>query len=83
MFDVFVFCLKLIGNSFDLILTVATIEGRLKTFVTRLIKCNENSKQIHGETGKSAIFRATLFDVSFLMLTFIIQTYGSDVCLKL
>ncbi|GAB0095064.1 Mediator of RNA polymerase II transcription subunit 24 [Sergentomyia squamirostris] len=68
-------------SSFELILSVATVEGKLKTFVTRLIKCNECSKQVPGETGKAAMTRAALFDVSFLMLTFIVQTFGSDVVL--
>uniref|UniRef100_W8BVH2 Mediator of RNA polymerase II transcription subunit 24 n=2 Tax=Ceratitis capitata TaxID=7213 RepID=W8BVH2_CERCA len=77
-----VLCQVLVGNSFDLILSVATVEGRLKTFVTRLIQCNENSKQVPGEIGKPSIIRSTLFDVSFLMLTFIVQTYGSDVVLS-
>ncbi|XP_067643871.1 mediator of RNA polymerase II transcription subunit 24 isoform X2 [Eurosta solidaginis] len=77
-----VLCQVLVGNSFDLILSVATVEGRLKTFVTRLIQCNENSKQVPGENGKPSIIRSTLFDVSFLMLTFIVQTYGSDVVLS-
>ncbi|XP_013111291.2 mediator of RNA polymerase II transcription subunit 24 isoform X1 [Stomoxys calcitrans] len=76
-----VLCTVLVGNSFDLLLSVATVEGRLKTFVSRLIQCNENSKQIPGEVGKSSIIRSTLFDVSFLMLTSIVQTYGSSVVL--
>uniref|UniRef100_A0A7G3AZX6 Mediator of RNA polymerase II transcription subunit 24 n=1 Tax=Lutzomyia longipalpis TaxID=7200 RepID=A0A7G3AZX6_LUTLO len=74
-------CQVLSGNSFELILSVATVEGKLKTFVSRLIKCNECSKQVPGETGKAALTRAALFDVSFLMLTFIVQTFGSDVVL--
>ncbi|KAI8120832.1 Mediator of RNA polymerase II transcription subunit 24 [Lucilia cuprina] len=77
-----VLCQVLVGNSFDLILSVATVEGRLKTFVSRLIQCNENSKQIPGEVGKTSIIRSTLFDVSFLMLTSIVQTYGSEALLS-
>lgn len=67
------------GNSLELILSVATVEGKLKTFVSRLIRCNESSKPIVGELEKAAMNRSALFDVSFLMLTFIVQTYGSDV----
>lgn len=74
-------CQVLSGNSFELILSVATVEGKLKTFVSRLIKCNECSKQVAGEVGKAAVTRSALFDVSFLMLSFIVQTYGSDVVL--
>ncbi|XP_065086378.1 mediator of RNA polymerase II transcription subunit 24 [Ochlerotatus camptorhynchus] len=75
-------CQVLSGNSFELILSVATVEGKLKTFVSGLIKCNESSKQVPGEMGKPAMTRAALFDVSFLMLVFIVQNYGSDVVLS-
>ncbi|XP_017843527.2 mediator of RNA polymerase II transcription subunit 24 [Drosophila busckii] len=77
-----VLCQVPVGNSFELILSVATVDGRLKTFVSRLIQCNENSKQLPGELGKLAVIRSTLFDVSFLMLTSIVQNYGSDVVLS-
>lgn len=77
-----VLCQVLVGNSFDLILSVATVEGRLRTFVSRLIQCNEQSKQVPGEVGKTSVTRSTLFDVSFLMLTFIVQKYGSEVVLS-
>jgi len=68
-------------NSFELMLAVATVEGKLKTFVNKLIKLNECSKQINEPvTGKTAAKqRAMSFDVSFLMLCSIVQTYGSDV----
>lgn len=70
----------LTGKSFELMLAVATVEGKLKTFVTKLIKFNECSKQINEPVPpKTAATRAMLFDVSFLMLCSIVQTYGSDV----
>lgn len=74
-------CELLSGNIFELILSVATMEGKLKTFVSRLIRCNENSKQVAGEVDKPAMNRLALFDVSFLMLVFIVQTYGAEVVL--
>lgn len=67
----------LTGKSFELILSVASVEGKLKTFVMRLIKFNECSKQATGELGKTG---AMLFDASFLMLCSIVQTYGSEAC---
>ncbi|KAL2749962.1 mediator of RNA polymerase II transcription subunit 24 [Vespula maculifrons] len=71
------------GKSFELMLAVATVEGKLKTFVTKLIKFNECSKQINEPVpSKTAATRAMLFDVSFLMLCSIVQTYGSDVVLE-
>lgn len=69
------------GNSFDLILSVVTVEGKLKTFVSRLIRYNESSKQVMGEPEPAAQTRAALFDVSFLMLTYIVQTFGPSVVL--
>ncbi|XP_012274069.1 mediator of RNA polymerase II transcription subunit 24 isoform X2 [Orussus abietinus] len=76
-------CQVLNGKSFELMLAVATVEGKLKTFVTKLIKFNECSKQINEPVpGKTAATRAMLFDVSFLMLCSIVQTYGSDVVLE-
>ncbi|XP_043785977.1 mediator of RNA polymerase II transcription subunit 24 isoform X2 [Apis laboriosa] len=73
----------LTGNSFELILAVATVEGKLKTFVTKLIKFNECSKQINEPVPpKTAAKRAMLFDISFLMLCSIVQTYGSDAVLE-
>lgn len=67
------------GNSLELILSVASVEGKLKTFVSRLINCNESSLQIEGDKDTGTHVRASLFDVSFLMLTCIVQTYGSEV----
>ncbi|XP_012223236.1 mediator of RNA polymerase II transcription subunit 24 [Linepithema humile] len=73
----------LMGKSFELMLAVATVEGKLKTFVTKLIKFNECIKQINEPVpGKTAATRAMLFEVSFLMLCSIVQTYGSDVVLE-
>lgn len=67
------------GQSFELILAVATVEGKLRTFVSKLINFNEMSKQVGGVVGKAAQTRAILFDITFLMLCFIVQMYGSDV----
>lgn len=66
------------GENFELILSVATVEGKLKTFVSRLIRWNENSRQAASDNTKPISIRHALFDVTFLMLTFIVQTYGSD-----
>nr|CAD7399365.1 unnamed protein product [Timema cristinae] len=81
-----VLCQVLTGKSFELILSVAIVEGKLRTFVTKLIKFNECSKQplpgSGGETTKTSHTRAMLFDVSFLMLCSIVHTYGSEVVLS-
>lgn len=75
-------CELLSGNNFELILSVATMEGQLKTFVSRLIRWNEKSRQVGAtEVDNTTMNRSALFDVTFLMLTFIVQTYGSHVVL--
>ncbi|XP_026468595.1 mediator of RNA polymerase II transcription subunit 24-like [Ctenocephalides felis] len=71
-------CQVLTGKSFELILAVATVQGTLKQFVSELIKCNESSKELCDEVGKNAQTKMLLFDVSFLMLCSIVQTYGSE-----
>lgn len=73
----------LIVKSFDLILAVATVEGKLRTFVSKLIKINETCKcGSHSENPKQAQTRALLFDVTFLMLCTIVNVYGSQVVLE-
>lgn len=69
----------ILGKSFDLITAVAAVEGKLRTFVTKLIKFNETYKYGHGESPKQSQTRALLFDVSFLMLCSIVNIYGSQV----
>ena len=76
-------CQVLKGKSFELILAVATVEGKLQTFVSKLIKFNEGSKQVGGVQGKAAQTRAMLFDITFLMLCLIVQMYGSDVSMQI
>lgn len=68
------------GNSLELILAAASVEGKLRMFVAKLIKFNEFSKQINLQDGaKSVRSNAVLFDMTFLMLCFITQKYGYQV----
>lgn len=70
----------LTGNSLELILAAASVEGKLRMFVSKLIKFNEFSKQINLQDGtKSVQTNAVLFDMTFLMLCFITQKYGYQV----
>lgn len=68
------------GNSLELILAAASVEGKLRMFVSKVIKFNEFSKQINLQDGaKSVRTNAVLFDMTFLMLCFITQKYGYQV----
>ncbi|KAK9506154.1 hypothetical protein O3M35_008141 [Rhynocoris fuscipes] len=60
------------GKSFELILSVASVEGKLRTFVSKLIKFNECAIS-------SGTTRSVLFDITFLMLCSIVQSNGSKV----
>ncbi|XP_056632124.1 mediator of RNA polymerase II transcription subunit 24 isoform X1 [Diorhabda sublineata] len=60
----------LAGNSYELILAVATVQDKLGTLVNRLIKFNECSKSA-GEA------KSQLFDITFVMLVTIVQNYGA------
>lgn len=70
------------GKSLDLLLAAAAATGKLKSFARKFIKLNEFPKHISGEGSKSASVRALLFDISFLMLCHVVQTYGSEVILS-
>lgn len=69
-------CQVFTGKSFELILAVATVEGKLCTLVSKLINLNECCKQGIDESNKTL---AMLFDITFLMLCYITQTFGSEV----
>uniref|UniRef100_A0A8C3CVR1 Mediator of RNA polymerase II transcription subunit 24 n=1 Tax=Cairina moschata TaxID=8855 RepID=A0A8C3CVR1_CAIMO len=70
------------GKSLDLLLAAAAATGKLKSFARKFIKLNEFTKHISGEGSKGASVRALLFDISFLMLCHVAQTYGSEVILS-
>lgn len=70
------------GKSLDLLLAAAAATGKLKSFARKFIKLNEFPKHISGEGSKSASVRALLFDISFLMLCHVVQTFGSEVILS-
>ncbi|KFW80979.1 Mediator of RNA polymerase II transcription subunit 24 [Manacus vitellinus] len=70
------------GKSLDLLLAAAAATGKLKSFARKFVKLNEFTKQITGEISKSGSVRALLFDISFLMLCHVAQTYGSEVILS-
>ncbi|XP_016057751.1 PREDICTED: mediator of RNA polymerase II transcription subunit 24 isoform X2 [Miniopterus natalensis] len=70
------------GKSLDLLLAAAAATGKLKSFARKFINLNEFTTHGSEESTKSASVRALLFDISFLMLCHVAQTYGSEVILS-
>ncbi|XP_072933480.1 mediator of RNA polymerase II transcription subunit 24 [Epargyreus clarus] len=68
------------GTTLDTILPVATVEGKLKLFVSRLIKFNEFALLSASEKGASQS-KVYTFDISFLILCSIVQDYGPEAVL--
>lgn len=68
-------------TTLDTILAVATVEGKLKLFVSRLIKFNEFALMAASEKGASQT-KACIFDISFLILCSIVQDYGVEAVLE-
>ncbi|XP_053309445.1 mediator of RNA polymerase II transcription subunit 24 isoform X2 [Spea bombifrons] len=71
----------LTGKSLDLLLAAAAATGKLKSFARKFIQLNEFTRHIVVESSKAANVRALLFDISFLMLCHVAQTYGSEMIL--
>ncbi|KAM9296958.1 mediator of RNA polymerase II transcription subunit 24 [Gastrophryne carolinensis] len=72
----------LTGKSLDLLLAAAAATGKLKSFARKFIQLNEFTRHIGTEGSKAASTRALLFDISFLMLCHVAQTYGSEMILS-
>ncbi|XP_044777826.1 mediator of RNA polymerase II transcription subunit 24 isoform X3 [Neomonachus schauinslandi] len=70
------------GKSLDLLLAAAAATGKLKSFARKFINLNEFTTHGNEELAKAASVRALLFDISFLMLCHVAQTYGSEVILS-
>lgn len=69
------------GTSLTTILAVAAVEGKLKLFVSRLIRFNEFALHAASEKGASQS-KVYIFDISFLILCSIVQDYGVDAVLE-
>nr|CAG4643736.1 EOG090X01FD [Lepidurus arcticus] len=70
------------GKSLELILSAATGTGKLPQFAARLIRFNERNSKAGSNAdanSKTPHTRAILFDICFLMLCHMAQTYGPEV----
>ena len=70
------------GSSFDLLLSASAANGSLTALVTKLLIFNEGCKESPGESVRVSQMRAALFDMTFMMLVYIIQCFGSEVVLE-
>jgi len=66
-------------KTFNVIITAAATTGRLPQFTSKLIKLNQLSRQASGELNRASNTRAIIFDLSFLMLCYIVQQHGPKV----
>ena len=69
-------------NSSDLLLAASAAQGKLDKCISCLIRLNQQSQESQGESVKNSLLRAALFDITFLMLVYIAQCFGSGVVLK-
>lgn len=68
-------------ESFDMWQAVASATGKLQAFIKCMIRFNQQSQESPGESVKSSLNRAALFDMTFLMLVYVVQCFGSEVVL--
>jgi len=67
------------GSSFDLLLSAAAVNGTLSALVTKLLFFNKGTQESSGESNKVAQNRAALFDMTFLMLVYIVQCFSTSI----
>eukprot|EP00088_Acartia_fossae_P050636 TRINITY_DN5673_c0_g1_i5.p1 TRINITY_DN5673_c0_g1~~TRINITY_DN5673_c0_g1_i5.p1 ORF type:complete len:979 (-),score=210.43 TRINITY_DN5673_c0_g1_i5:217-3153(-) len=67
------------GSSFDLLLSAASANGTLPSLLSKLLYFNKITQESMGESNKDAQFRAALFDMTFLMLIYMVQCFSSKI----
>ena len=60
----------------------AAASGQLKSIATLLAVCNEATMTSSGETTTKAETRASVFDLTFLLIIHMVKMYGKDVVLR-
>ncbi|UYV65143.1 K02A2.6-like, partial [Cordylochernes scorpioides] len=74
-----ILCTMVTGKPLELVLAATAATGKLPHFTNKLIMFNEYNKEPLNEADKDSQTRALLFDITFLMLTHIVQNYGVEV----
>ena len=63
-------------------LSASAANGTLSALVTKLLLFNEGCIESKGESVRVSQNRAALFDMTFLMLVYTVQCFGSEVVMK-
>jgi mediator of RNA polymerase II transcription subunit 24 len=66
-------------ENLNLLLVVATAEGKLRPLLKAVVKCNQRCQESLNETVKNSLLRAALFDLTFLMLAYSVQCFSAEV----
>lgn len=67
------------GKHFEFTLNAAASSGRLQMFVKKLVEHNELNRVAKSDSSRSSHVQALIFDITFLILTYISQHYGAEV----
>lgn len=67
------------GRQFEFTLSAAASTGRLQMFVNKLVEHNELNRAPRTDSPKNPQIQALIFDITFLILTYIAQQFGPDV----
>ena len=71
------------STSIEIVLNALTYTDQLSIFVKYIVHFNEGNIASSGENSKQAALRGNLFDISFLILFYVIREHGQETVLNL
>ena len=71
------------STSIEIVLNALTYTDQLGVFIKYIIHFNESNIASNGENSRQAALRGNLFDISFLVLFYVIQDHGQEIILNL
>ena len=82
-----ILCNIVATENFNLLLVTSaalttSANNKLKAFVKVLFKFNQVSQESQGESVKNSLLRCALFDITFLMIVYIVQCFGPDLVMS-